>query len=77
MHPELNMQMAKLRHDELTAERRHHALDNVSRGRGLRGFFRRRRDSLTAAATQHTPLVLLPPPRVEHDPNGHDDQRVA
>ena len=74
MHPELSIQIAQLRHDELTNARRfRHVPDPVAR----RGFFRRRRrDTPAPAAPQSSPLVLLPPPREERDPTGHD-QRVA
>jgi hypothetical protein len=68
MHPELSLQIAQLRHDELTNARRfRHTTDPVARRR----FFRRRRDTQLAAETPPAPLVLLPPPREERDPTGH------
>ncbi len=74
MHPQLNYDIAKLRHEELVNARRHPAPARVRRG--LRGFLRRRRDTLHAVGTSPVSIVLLPPPREERDPAGHD-QRVA
>jgi hypothetical protein len=67
MHPELSLQIAQLRHDELTNPRRfRHTTDRVARRR----FFRRH-DAHLAAATPPAPLVLLPPPREERATTGH------
>ena len=75
MHPEMNIRIAQLRSAELVGRRRHaHELDAVRRT-GIRGFFRRHRD--THPSTEPSPtIVLLPPPREERAPSGHD-QRVA
>ena len=74
VHPEMNRQIAHLRAAELTGRRRHvHELDAVRRtGR----FFRRHRDLRPAAELPSPIVVLLPPPREERAPSGHD-QRVA
>lgn len=71
MHPELNLQAIQLRHVELIGRRRFPQA--VSR---RRRFFRRRRDTLTPVGAQPAPIVLLPPPRKEHEAAGRD-QRVA
>jgi hypothetical protein len=75
MHPEMNIQIAQLKAAELVGRHRHiHDLDGVRRT-GIRGFFRRHRDTHPSTEPS-TPLVLLPPPREERAPSGHD-QRVA
>jgi len=76
MHPELNLQIAQLRVAELAGRRlRVHELDGVRRT-GIRGLFRRHRDLSEGAERPSPSLVLLPPPREERAPSGHD-QRVA
>jgi hypothetical protein len=76
MHPEINIQIAQLRAAELSGRRRHaHELDAVRRT-GISRFFRRHRDVRPSAESPSTTLVLLPPPREERAPSGHD-QRVA
>lgn len=70
MHPELNLQAAQLRHVELTTGRRFPAP-----APRLRWFSRRRRDTLTVVRAEPAPIVLLPPPRKEHEAGR--DQRVA
>ena len=72
MHPELNLHIARLRFEELSTAPRHHA----SVRRGLRSFLRRRRDVHASTFTEPSTLVLLPPPREERDPTGHQ-RRVA
>jgi hypothetical protein len=73
MHPEMNLQIAQLRVAERAGRRRVHELDAVRRtGR----FFRRHRDLRPGAERPSTTVVLLPPPREERAPSGHD-QRVA
>ena len=74
MHPDMTYSIAKLRREELLGARRFPVAARA--GRRGRWFFRRRRDTPVAAVTEPAPIVLLPPPREEHDPAGHD-QRVA
>ena len=74
MHPQLNYDIAKLRHEELVNARRHPAPARVRRG--LRGLLRRRRDAPPAVGAPPASIVLRPPPREGRDPAGHD-QRVA
>lgn len=74
MHPEMSYRIAVLRHEELIGARRFPT--PARRRRGVRGLLRRRRDALVEAGVQPAPIVLLPPPREERDPAGHD-QRVA
>ena len=77
MHPEMNIQIAQLRAAEMTGRgRRHHELDRVRPAGGIRAYFRRRRDTHSAAERPSPTVVLLPPPREEHATSGHD-QRVA
>jgi hypothetical protein len=74
MHPEMNYAMAKLRHEELVGSRR---FARPARARRVGTFLRRRRrDPLGGVATPPAPIVLLPPPREECEPAGHD-RRVA
>jgi len=72
MHPEMSYAIAKLRHEELTGARRFPARATTRRI----GFFRRRRHTPAVVAGPRAPIVLLPPPREEREPVGHD-QRVA
>ena len=72
MHPELNLHIAQLRHQELIGAVHRPAPAH----RGWRGFFRRRRETRAAVGLDLPPIVLLPPPREERDPTGRD-QRVA
>jgi hypothetical protein len=74
MHPELNFQIASLRHAELTAGSHRHT--TVPARPTRRWSLRRRRDTPAGAVAQPASLVLLPPPREERDPKRHD-QRVA
>ena len=76
MHPELNLHIAHLRFEELSAAPRHRAPASSSARRGLRSFLRRRRDMSATVGVQPSPIVLLPPPREERDPTGHQ-RRVA
>ena len=70
MHPEMNMMMAKLRHEELTSSMHH-----VAHGRRTRRrFFRRRRDTVATVVSRPADLVALPPPREGHEV---DTRRVA
>ena len=74
MHPDMTYSIAKLRREELLGARRFPAA--APAGPGHRWFFHRRRDTPVAAVTEPAPIVLLPPPREERAPSGHD-QRVA
>ena len=74
MHPDMNYAIAKLRHEERLHARRFPA--PARRPSALRRLFRRRRDISVAVVTSPAPIVLLPPPREEREPTGHD-QRVA
>ena len=77
MHPEMNLQMAQMRVAERSGRpRRVHELDAVRGRTGIRGFFRRHRDLRADVERPSTTVVLLPPPREEREPSGHD-QRVA
>jgi hypothetical protein len=76
MHPEINIQIAQLRAAEMVSERRHAHEVGAVRGTGIRGFFRRHRHMHPSTEPSTTTLVLLPPPREERAPSGHD-QRVA
>jgi hypothetical protein len=67
MHPELNMMMAKLRHEELTSNSR--PVD-----RRARRLFRRRRDTEVPTVSGPADLVALPPPREGREVDG---RRVA
>ena len=70
MHPEMNMMMAKLRHEELVSSNHH-----VDRGRrARRRFFRRRRDTEVPMVSRPADLVALPPPREGREV---DTRRVA
>jgi len=74
VHPEMNFRIAVLRHEELISARRFPRA--APAGRRHRGLFRRHRDTHHAATVHAATIVLLPPPREERDPAGHD-QRVA
>ena len=70
MHPEMNMMMAKLRHEELTS-----SIRPVDRGRrSRRRFFRRRRDTEATMISRPADLVALPPPQEGREV---DRRRVA
>ena len=70
MHPEMNMMMAKLRHEELTSSIR----PRRSRSPLRRRFFRRRRDTDATVVSRPADLVALPPPQEGREV---DTRRVA
>jgi hypothetical protein len=70
MHPEMNMMMAKLRHEELASSSRH--VDHGRRAR--RRFFRRRRHTEAPMVSRPADLVALPPPQEGREV---DTRRVA
>jgi hypothetical protein len=76
MHPELNMHIAHLRIEELSAAPRHRATDASASRRSIRSMLRRRRDTPLAVGGEPSPIVLLPPPREERDTTGQQ-RRVA
>ena len=74
MHPEINYRHRQAPPRGADQRPPRHAAARARRG--IRGFFRRRRDLPVAVDVQPASIVLLPPPREEREPAGHD-QRVA
>ncbi len=72
MHPEMSIQIATLRYEELIAQPRRLRVDVRSSDR--RSFLRRRRNAHGGVAVPPPRLVLLRPPREERDTTG---RRVA